>query len=143
MRSVGDFDAMWREMAQTEEQVWTLAHQPLPGLFSSWEPRLDCVEQDDTYLLRADLPGMQRDDLTIEYHDGLLTVRGEQTIRAPVDRGVPRIKHGYRAFARRFVLAEPVETDAMDITYTQGVLTVRLPKAVAVSDQESPVQVLS
>jgi HSP20 family protein len=134
---------MWREMAQADEQVWTLAHQPLPGLFSAWEPRLDLVEEDDAYVLHAELPGMQRDDLTIECHDGLLTVRGEQSIRAPSGHAVPRTKHGYRAFARRFVLSEPVAADAMDTTYTHGVLTVRLPKTVAGSDRQSPVQALA
>ena len=122
MRSVGDFDAMWREMAQTDDQVWTMACQPLPGLFSTWEPHIDFVEQEDAYVLRADLPGMQRDDISIECHDGLLTVRGEQTVTAASDRTVPRMKHGYRAFARRFVLPEPVAAAAMVTTYTHGVL---------------------
>lgn len=143
MRSTGDFDAMWREMAQTEAQVWTWAQQPLPGLYAPWEPRITFIEQGDAYLLRAELPGMQRDDLTIACRDGLLTVRGEQTISAAADRGVPRSKHGYRAFARRFVLTEAVDADAMEITYTHGTLAVRLPKAVLDADQQHPVQVLS
>jgi len=143
MRSVGDFDAMWREMAQTDEKVWTIAHEPLPGLFSRWLPRIDSVEQDEAYVLRAELPGMQRDDITIEYHNGILTVRGEQTIASASDRAVHHTKHGYRAFARRFVLPEPVEADAMATTYTRGVLEVRLPKAVQVLDQQSPVQTAS
>lgn len=143
LRSVGDFDAMWREMAQRDEQVWTLACEPLPDLFSLWEPRIDCIEQDEAYLLRAALPGMQQDDMTIVCDNGILTVRGEQTIASSSDRAVPRIKHGYRAFTRRFALSEPVEADAMTTTYIHGVLEVRLPKAVAVLEPQSPVQTVA
>ena len=143
MRSAGDFDAMWREMAQTDKRVWTIAHESLPDLYSTWEPHIDFAEQDDAYGLRAELPGMQRDDITIEYRDGILTVRGEQTIASASDGAVPRIKHGYRAFARRFVLSEPVEADAMATTYTHGVLEVHLPKVVEVLDQQHPVYMTS
>jgi HSP20 family protein len=137
MRSVGDFDAVWREMAQTDKHVWTIAHELLPDLYSTWEPRIDFVEQDNAYVLRAELPGMQRDDMTVECSDGMLTVRGEQTIESAPHGAVPRIKHGYRAFARRFVLSEPVEADAMTTTYTHGVLEVHLPKVVEVFDPQN------
>lgn len=131
---------MWHEMAQTEKHVWTIAHEPLPDLFSTWEPCITFVEQDEAYLLRAELPGMQRDDITITYDNGILTVCGEQTIESASDRAVPRTKHGYRAFARRFVLSAPVETGAMATTYTHGGLEVHLPKALEVVAQPSPVQ---
>ena len=143
MRSAGDFDAMWREMAQTDKRVWMIAHESLPDLYSTWEPHINFVEQDDAYGLRAELSGMQRDDITVECRDGMLTVRGEQTIASASHDTVPRIKHGYRAFARRFVLSEPVEADAMAMTYTQGVLEVHLPKAVEVFDQQNPVYMAS
>lgn len=137
MRSAGDFDAMWREMAQTEKRVWTIAHESLPALYSMWEPRIEFSEQEGAYVLRAELPGMQRDDITVECHDGLLAVHGEQTIESAPDRTVPCIKHGYRAFARRFVLSKSVEAHAMTTTYINGVLTVHLPKVVEVFDQQS------
>jgi HSP20 family molecular chaperone IbpA len=143
MRSTGDFDAMWREMAQTDKLVWTIAHESLPDLYSTWEPRIDFAEQDDAYVLHAEFPGMQRDDITVECRDGLLTVCGEQTIVSALHGTVPRIKHGYRAFARRFVLSKPVEEDAMATTYIHGVLEVHLPKVVEVFDQQSPVYMAS
>ena len=143
MRSAGDFDAMWREMAQTDKRVWTIAHESLPDLYSTWEPYIDFVEQDNAYVLHAELHGMQRDDITVAYRDGMLTVRGEHAIASGSDGPVPRIKHGYRAFARRFVLSKPVEADAMAMTYIHGVLEVHLPKVVEVFDQQSPVYMAS
>ena len=142
-RSTGDFDVMWREMAQTHPRVWTIAHEPFPDLFSTWEPRIDLVEQDDAYVLHAELPGMQRDDITIECSDGILTVCGEQTIESVADHAVRRIKHGYRAFTRRFVLPQPVEADAMVTTYAHGVLEVYLPRVMEMVDQQSAASVAS
>ena len=143
LRSAGDFDAMWREMAQTDKRVWTIAHESLPDLYSTWEPYIHFVEQDDAYVLRAELPGMQRDDITVECRDGMLTLCGEQIIESASDGATPRIKHGYRAFARRFVLSEPVEANAMATTYTRGVLEVHLPKVVEVLDQQNLVSMVS
>ena len=143
MRSAGDFDAMWREIVQTDKLVWTIAHESLPGLYSTWEPRIDFAEQDDAYVLHAEFPGMQRDDITVECRNGMLTVRGEQTIASASHVTVPRIKHGYRAFARRFVLSKLVEVDAMTTTYIHGVLEVHLPKVVEMFDEQSPVYMSS
>jgi HSP20 family protein len=134
---------MWREMAQTDKLVRTIAHESLPDLYSTWEPRINFAEQDDAYVLRAELHGMQRDDITVECRDGMLAVRGEQTIVSASHGTIPRIKYGYRAFARRFVLSKPVEADAMATTYAHGVLEVHLPKVVEVFDPQSPVYMAS
>ena len=136
LRSGGDFDALWRALAQTDTRIWTIAHAPLPQCYTSWEPHIACVEQDDAYVLRAALPGMQRDDITVACRDGILTVRGEQTLASASEGAVPCRKHGYRAFARRFVLSEPVAVHAMATTYTHGVLEVHLPKGGEVCEPQ-------
>ena len=74
---------------------------------------MEFSEQDDAYVLRAELPGMQRDDITVKCRNGMLTLCGEQTVGSTPDRAVPRIKHGYCAFAQRFPLQKPVEANAM------------------------------
>jgi HSP20 family protein len=130
MRSAGDFDAMWRDLSDATPDVWAIAHEPLPGLFSLWEPRIALLEQDDAYLLRAHLPGIQPDDITVECHQNLLTLRGEQSIESVSDQHEPYVKHGSRAFTRRFVLGEPVEADALALTYTPDGIEISIPKAV-------------
>src|SRR5262245_66035319 len=85
MRSTGDFDAMWREMAQTDKLVWTIAHESLPDLYSTWEPHIDFVEQDDAYVLHAELHGMQRDDINVVYRDGMINVGGGKAIASVTD----------------------------------------------------------
>ena len=137
LRSEGDFAAMWREMAQTEPRVWAIASEPLPGLFAIWEPRLELSEDEEGYVLHAELPGIQRDDIVVEYRDGRLSVRGEQRLEAAVNGAVSRIKHGSRAFRGHFVLNEPVDVDALQMTYTRAGFEAYLPKAVVVG-QDMP-----
>ena len=143
MRSAGDFDAMWRDMSDTNPDVWAIAHESLPELFSSSEPRIDLIEQDDAYLLRAQLPDIPRDDITVECHQGLLTLRGEQSIELSSDENGPRIKHGSRAFTRHFVLREPVEANALAITYTHDGIELYIPKAVAAALPSLPKEAIT
>lgn len=139
LRSAGDFEAMWREMAQTKPEVWTIAAEPLPGFFSTWEPRLVLHEEDERYVLQAELPGMQHDDITVEYWDGILTIRGEQRLEAAVRGTEDRIKHGYRAFTRRFALAEAVDAEAMTVSYTPTGCAVSLPKTGVLAEPADPI----
>jgi len=141
MRSAGDFDAMWHDMARSAPDVWSVVHEPFPELFSPWEPHLDFSEQEDAYLLCAHLPGIERDDITVECRNGVLTLRGEQSIESVSDQEARRVKYGSRAFTRRFVLTEPVADWALAITYTHDGLEVYIPKVVAGFEQSIPVQV--
>jgi HSP20 family protein len=113
----------------------------IPRTFLSLEPHLDLIEYEDAYFLCALLPGIQRDDITVECHNGVLTLRGEQSIESVSDQDVHRMKHGSRAFTRRFILAEPVTDWALAITYTHDGLEVYIPKAVAGFEQSMPVQI--
>ena len=131
LRSSGDFDLMWREMAHTAQDVWSIAHAPLPELFTIWEPRCALVEQEDAYHLQAQLPGMQREDVRIAYEGGMLLLHGERTIVAARTAALPRTTYGSQAFTRRFMLAAPVDIAAMVITYHADTLDIWLPKATA------------
>src|ERR1700756_443003 len=51
-----------------------------PVTSRAWVPEMDLVETDDHYLLKADLPGMKQDDVSIEFNDGTLTISGERKI---------------------------------------------------------------
>ncbi len=145
IRSLGEFDRMWREMEKSFKEAWPVASEKLPRLYSGWEPRVDIKEQDEAYLLRADLPGLQLDDIGVEFQDGVLTIRGERRLEEEqeeeTDNGYYRKERAYGAFARRFALAATVEADNISATYTNGVLEVRVPKAAEAQAKRIPVQV--
>lgn len=93
-----------------------------------WTPRLDIFEREGMFVLRADLPGMAKDDVKIEVKDGVLTIEGERKTDFKEEKdGVYRLERAYGSFFRAVALPEGVTHDAVKATFDQGVLEVTAP----------------
>jgi HSP20 family protein len=94
-----------------------------------WVPAMDLVETDDHFVLRADLPGLTKDEVTIELEDRVLTVSGERKAEHE-DRheGYYRVERAFGSFSRSLTLPAGVEPDAVEASFDNGVLEVRIPK---------------
>src|ERR671930_2660752 len=96
---------------------------------SKWYPAVDVLESKDSYLIRAELPGMKREDIKVEVKDGTLVLSGERKSEEPAE-GV-EYRHLERVdakFWRSFSLPETVKQDGIEATYKDGVLEIRVPK---------------
>jgi HSP20 family protein len=94
-----------------------------------WIPAMDLVETGDHLVLKADLPGLDRDDVGIEIKDGVLTVSGERkTEHEDSSNGYHRVERAYGRFSRSLSLPEGVDADQVQADFDQGVLEVRIPK---------------
>lgn len=94
-----------------------------------WIPAMDLVEEGDHYLLRADLPGLTQDDVSIELEDSVLTISGERRNEHSERReGVVRVERVYGSFSRQLTLPEGVDPAAIEARFDNGVLEVRVPK---------------
>ena len=97
---------------------------------SKWYPAVDVLESKDSYLIRAELPGMKREDIKVEVKDGTLVLSGERKSERPADgveyRHVERVT---AKFWRSFSLPETVKQDGIEATYKDGILEIRVPKA--------------
>jgi HSP20 family protein len=94
-----------------------------------WIPAMDLVETDDHLVLRADLPGVDRDDIEIEVKDGVLTVSGERKAQhEEKDEGYLRVERSFGRFSRSLELPKGVEPDSVSARFDKGVLEVRMPK---------------
>src|SRR5947209_5219179 len=94
-----------------------------------WMPEMDLVETDDSYLLKADLPGMKQDDVSIEFNDGTLTISGER--KADYERkekGYFRLERSFGRFSRSLTLPDGVDPDRIAAEFHDGVLEVTVPK---------------
>lgn len=100
-----------------------------PGV-SKWYPAVDVLESKDSYLIRAELPGMKREDIKVEVKDGAVVLSGERKSEQPAEgveyRHVERVA---AKFWRSFSLPETVKQDGIEATYKDGVLEIRVPKA--------------
>jgi HSP20 family protein len=94
-----------------------------------WVPQMDLVEAEDHFVLKADLPGLDEQDVSIEVQDGTLTISGERKAEHESrERGWYRIERSFGSFSRSLTLPERVDTDAISASFDRGVLEVRIPK---------------
>lgn len=96
---------------------------------AGWSPPVDLLETADAYVIVAELPGVDRNDLTISLHDdGRLTVAGVRRERVGGEE-YHRVERGHGSFSRTFHLPIPVDGDRISADLRDGVLTVSCPKA--------------
>lgn len=96
---------------------------------AQWLPAMDLVETGDEYVLRADLPGLSDDDVSIQFEDRVLTISGERkSEHEETGEGYYRMERASGAFSRSLTLPEGVEPEAIQARFDRGVLEVRVPK---------------
>jgi len=94
-----------------------------------WVPAMDLAETEEALILRADLPGLGRDDVAIEVKDGTLTVSGERKAeQEEKSEGYYRVERAFGAFSRSLSLPRGVDPDSVTAEFADGVLEVRIPK---------------
>jgi HSP20 family protein len=99
------------------------------GSARRWMPAMDLLETDEDFVLRADLPGMSEDDVSIELEDNVLTLSGERKAEHEEKReGFYRVERASGAFSRSLTLPKGVDAEAVNASFDRGVLEVRIPK---------------
>ncbi len=99
------------------------------GTARRWVPAMDLVETDEHFILKADLPGLSEEDVTIEVEDRVLTVSGERKAEHETSKeGYHRVERAFGAFSRSLTLPEGVDPEAVAASFDRGVLEVRIPK---------------
>jgi HSP20 family protein len=102
------------------------------GALRRWLPAMDLVETDDHYVLRADLPGLGEDDISIEVEDRTLTVSGERKSETEAKKdGYVRVERAFGSFSRSLTLPQGVDPEAVTAHFDRGVLEVSIPKPEA------------
>ncbi len=106
-------------------QAWSSAS----SVSTVWYPAVDVLESKDSYLLRAELPGMNKEDFNLEVKNGILTISGARKLQEPV-RGVRyrTVERVAGRFSRSFYLPETVQQDGIQATYRDGILEIYVPK---------------
>ncbi len=99
--------------------------------FADWAPSVDIEEDKDKYLIRADLPGVKKENIDVKLENGVLSIRGEKRSESETGEGTRnhRTERFYGSFARSFTLPDSVQSDAVEAHYKDGVLSLTVPKA--------------
>jgi HSP20 family protein len=98
------------------------------GVESVWSPALEVFERDGQLVVRADVPGLQKDQIKVEVVDDQLVISGERTRENEERReGIYRSERSYGSFCRTIALPEGVNPDKAVATFDNGVLEVSMP----------------
>ena len=100
-----------------------------PQLRGVWNPAVDVYEDKDNVIVKAELPGLKREDIEVSLHDGVLGLSGERKSGEKSDEaGTHRTERFVGRFQRTFTLPARVDATKVTALYQDGVLTVTLPK---------------
>ncbi len=123
----------WREIEDmfdryTKAVGWPRGSQEAMAS-SDWSPRVDIVEAEQEFLIKADIPGVEKDHVKVSVENGVLTIQGERrTEKEEKDAKFHRVERFTGTFVRRFTVPENVDADAIKAVFKDGMLTLHLPK---------------
>lgn len=99
------------------------------GLAAAWSPAVDIKEEDDRFVVRADLPGVDPKDIEINLENGMLTIGGERKEENKEEKeGYRRMERFSGQFYRRFTLPDTADADKVSATSKKGVVEIVIPK---------------
>lgn len=137
-----DLMSLQERMNRLFDESLTRRREDQPLGLTTWSPAVDIFETENAIVVKAELPGLSKDDIEVQIHDGVLTLKGERKFEKEVkEENYHRIERAYGGFQRSFSLPSSVEEDKIKASFKDGVLEVDLPKAEAVKPKQIKVEV--
>lgn len=107
-----------------------------------WRPATDIEENNGNLMVRAEIPGMKKEEIKVSVKDDVLTISGERSRENETkDKTVHRIERSYGQFRRMIRLPAQVDVDKVKATYKDGVLNVILPKPESMKPKQIEVEI--
>ena len=138
----------WSLMDRLPRELGQLLSGGFPGLEpaatdrAALTPAVDIQEENDRFVVRADMPGVAAKDIEVSAEDGKLTIRGTRSTKDRVNGdGLEHVERVVGTFLRRFTLPESVQADAIKARYADGVLEIAIPKQPRVEPKRITVTV--
>jgi len=138
-----------RQLSNLRDELDRWFEDPFAGFgeltqpfLSGWMPAMDLYEDKDNFVLKAELPGMKKEDIDISLHEGVLTVSGERKREQTHEKEEAyRTERFFGRFHRTISLPRVVEANKVVASYKDGMLTVTLPKAEEAKPKQIPISV--
>lgn len=124
-----DADEMLRRLAGADFARWPRIAAGNGEKLVEWSPAADISETDKEYVVKAELPGVKRDDVKVTQDDGVLTIEGERKYeKQDKDEKTHRVERFYGSFSRSFSLPEDADAKSIRAETKDGMLNVHIPK---------------
>ena len=120
-----------RDLLIMQERLDSLFGHATPG----WMPVVDLYETSTSYVIAAELPGLSRENFDIELQRNTLTLKGRRPESRVSPQRYQQLECGQGPFSRSFRFSEDIDTEAINAEFTDGVLTITVPKLVSASSR--------
>ncbi|MDH4212243.1 MAG: Hsp20/alpha crystallin family protein [candidate division WOR-3 bacterium] len=115
------------------------AYEEREGL---WAPIVDIEEDNDSIMVKAEIPGMSKEDIRVSVQSNILTITGERKRESETkNKTFHRIERTYGKFSRMITLPTDVDSDKVKANYKDGILSITLPKPEAVKPKHIDVEI--
>ena len=109
---------------------------------AEWAPLVDIVEDDKNYVIKAELPGIKKEEIKVGVQDDVLTISGQRHYeKEEKDKKFHRIERAYGSFMRSFTIPEDSDGEKVSAEFKDGILIVHLPKTEKVKPKQVEVKV--
>ncbi len=109
---------------------------------AKWSPLADISEDEDKYVVKLDLPGIDKEDVKLSFTDGLITISGERKQEnEEKNTKYHRVERTYGKYYRSFALPNKIKEDKIDAQFKNGQLKITIPKADEVKPKEIEIKV--
>ncbi len=140
----------FREMEELQNRIWN-AFNLSPArrgegqesiTVAQWAPLVDITEDDNGYLISAELPEVKKQDVKVTVENGVLTISGERQFeKEEKGRRYHRVERSYGSFLRSFTLPDDADASKVSATFKDGVLKVQVAKSEAARPKQIEVKV--
>ena len=108
-----------------------------PVQTSTFFPSIDVKSDDKAYTVHAEVPGVKKDDIQLEVHDGILILKGEKKEEISDNKTAHVIERRFGSFERSMRLPDDADVDSISATHADGVLIVTIPRIVSKENKKS------
>lgn len=141
-RAITPLRNLRREVDRLFSDVFSSVGDGEEMLSEVWAPRMDMSEKDDGYIIRMDVPGVQRERIKVDVSDHELTVSGERKeTKRDEDENFLRVERTFGRFYRSVRLPKMADPDKVEARFKDGELVVRVPKVEEVKPRKVDVKV--
>lgn len=144
-RALSPFSEMERMMEDFFRRPFSMFPPIWPNMgFSEEElsPAVDIFEQDDAVVVKAELPGMKKEDINVELNDGVLRITGEKKREEKVEKkDYYRLERSVGSFERRISLPSGIETEKTKASFKDGVLEIQIQKTEKAKKKERKIKI--
>jgi len=128
------------EMDRVFDRFFETRWEDLPAL-GDWAPKVDVSETTDAVIVKAEIPGMEAQDIQVTLQENVLSITGDKKLeKEEKDARYHRVERTHGAFARTVRLPAGVEAGKVNAAFKNGVLTVTMPKNAAATSTPIPVK---